>query len=376
LPVVKVAVVRQRPDLFRANAGTATVLFDMTAGIGVANVLGVGDPDVHFIDGQWTMFLGGFTTGFAVRIFEARLPTGHELDSDDWRLTTMGGRSRRAAALFNPPRLGAWDSHGTHTPSYVRARPVDGSVLERIYYAGRSTVRNGGPRSRYSIGVAERIGGPWRRYPRPVLVGDGSRRSVFEPLVRYQDGLWKMWFQRAPHEVGRGEQPDYELCYTESADGIGGWSPPKVVFGSDEGYFDNSVQALDGGFEMLLARGSNLYGTSPYPPQGIWWVRAKSATPIRSAWTRDPVPILDAESDPPAWLSRGAFGPDFQYGRRVHDSATLYVFTSGTSAAPPWPRLVLTRLRERRLPPIPVPFALAVGRLTIPNARQSLPAAG
>ncbi|GAB3233817.1 hypothetical protein [Mycolicibacterium hippocampi] len=358
------------PDLWRAKGGSEHLLFDMGAGLGVCNVIGLGDPDVHLVDGRWTMFLGGFTTGFTVRIFTARLPTGHELDSNAWSLSTVPGHRRWARSLFRPPRFGAWDSHGTHTPSYVLGRDSVGNPLERIYYAGRGTWHNGGPRSRYSIGVAERRDGIWRRRDQPVLVGTAELRSVFEPLVRYEDGLWRLWFQWAPHEVGRGEQPEYRLCYTESRDGLAGWSTPVVVFDSDEGYFDNAVHAGRSGVDMLLARGSNLYGTEPFPAQGLWWVRSTSHSGARKSWTERPVQLLDAQSDPPAWLERGAFGPDFRFGRRPEDATTMYVFTSGTAPAPRWWPTAHRRLLRGRLPPVPAPFSLGVGRLTIPNARE------
>ena len=360
------------PDLWRSNGGTETVLFDMAKGLPVRNVIGVGDPDIHLLDGRWMMFLGGFTTGFAVRIFEARLPVGDELDSDRWALRTVPGRPRRAAQLFTPPRLGSWDSHGTHTPSYVSGRSARGTPAQRIYYAGRSTIRNGGPGSRYAIGAAELQEGRWIRRASPVLTGDSRRPSAFEPLVRYEGGTWRIWYLSAPNEVGRDEQPDYELRYRESADGLTQWSAPTTLFTSDEGYFDNTVHPVDGGFEMLLARGSNLYGTKPYPRQGLWWARSHVPSGTRADWTADPVRILDAETAPPWWLERGAFGPEFHYGRRATDETTMYVFTSGTSAATPWLRSAIQRLRERKLPPAPTPFILSVGRLTIPHAGGTL----
>ncbi len=48
----------------------------------VRGVLGLSDPDVHWIDGRWTMFLGGFTTRFRNSLFTAVLPLGAPLASD------------------------------------------------------------------------------------------------------------------------------------------------------------------------------------------------------------------------------------------------------------------------------------------------------
>lgn len=109
------------PDRWRARGGTGAVaLFDMLDGLRpVTNILGVGDPDVHKIDGQWTMFLGGFTTRLRVSLVTATLPRGATLSSTDWALVTEPGRPRRALRLTPDPPRGQWDSSGMHTPSYV-----------------------------------------------------------------------------------------------------------------------------------------------------------------------------------------------------------------------------------------------------------------
>ena len=91
-----------------------------------------------------------------------------------------------------------------------------------------------------------------------------------------------MWYQANPHEVGPGEQPDYELRCTDSVDGITDWSPPQVFAGPDEGFFDNTLAHTSTGWVMILARGSNLHATSDFPAQGLWWTTAPTAS---ADWT-------------------------------------------------------------------------------------------
>ena len=191
---------------------TAVPLFSMVDGMApVTNVLGVSDPDVHRIDGRWTMYLGGFTTRLRVELFSATLPAGAPIGSDGWTLTTQPGSARRALPLVPPPPRGQWDRYGMHTPCYVGG-PDD----RRIYYAGRRSRAHTGPTSRYAIGVLRQVGGRWVRHGPPVMAGTTERPSALEPLVRCDDGIWRMWFQSTVSEPGPGEMPDYRIHYCES----------------------------------------------------------------------------------------------------------------------------------------------------------------
>lgn len=60
----------------------------------------------------------------------------------------------------------------------------------------------------------------------------------------------------------------------------------------------NAVQEVDGHYEMVVARGTNLHGTEDFPPQGLWWLRSDSPSGRRADWTRDPVRLLDTDHDP------------------------------------------------------------------------------
>ncbi|MCE7011386.1 hypothetical protein LWC34_52545 [Kibdelosporangium philippinense] len=329
---------------------TARVLWDMVDGPMPRGLLGVGDPDVHDIDGQWTMFLGGFSTRFRNRLYRAKLVEGAWVFDTD-------SRGRVAALAPDAPR-GSWDAGGMHTPSYV---PPAGGHGERIYYTGRLTSKHYGPKSRYSIGVLERRDGEWVRRDSPVIVGDSRRSSVLEPLVVYAEGRYRMWYQANPHEVGPGELPDYELRYTESSDGLTGWTPPAVFADSSEGFFDNTVVRRGDEWVMVLARGSNLHGTPDFPEQGLWWMTARHPSGRRSEWSA-PQRLLDTDlPGTPSWFGHGTYGPSLAF----EDPESATVFFSGTRRAPHWPVLALQRLLRLRRPPVPSPFFLATGSITV-----------
>ena len=68
-------------------------------------------------------------------------------------------------------------------------------------------------------------------HPLPAVQGEPPP----DHLLIHTEGRYRMWYQANPHEVGPGEQPDYELRCTDSVDGITDWSPPQVFAGPDEG---------------------------------------------------------------------------------------------------------------------------------------------
>lgn len=312
-------------------------------------LIGVSDPDVHRLDGTWTMFLGAFTSRFVVRLVLAQLPPGAAVEDDAWSLV-IDGRGR-AVELGAPPGRGAWDAAGMHSPSYVR-----GPDAERIYYAGRSSRRITGPGSRYAIGCLERRDGVWWRRPGPVLAGDPARPSALEPYVLHAGGRWRMWFLSAIGEIGRGEQPDYELRYTESDDGID-WAAPQTFATVEEGFFDNAVVRGTDAWRMVLARGTNLHGTTPFPGQGLWL--AEAAVPHgRPAWS-PPRRLLDTDDAAQDWYAAGVCGPSV-----VARGDTLHVFATGTGARRSWWRSAVGEVRAGRTPPVPSPYVLTTGRFT------------
>ena len=359
-------------DRWRATGATeAAVFFDMRTGLRpVRNVWGVSDPDVHKLGGRWVMFLGGFTNRLKVLLFSATLPEGAPLSSTAWSLVTEPGRPGQAVPLTPAPPRGQWDARGMHTPSYVRGRlpGPGGREEERIYYAGHASRAVTGKHSRYAIGYLVRTPTGWQRHGPPVHTGTRQRPSVLEPRVRYDDGVWRMWYLSAPHEVGRGELPDYRLEYVEGDDGIH-WSAPQVLFSTEDGFFDNAVQHVDGHYEMVVARGTNLYGTAGYPAQGLWWLRSPRLSGRRADWTGTPVRLLDTDIDPLPWFANGGCGPSFHYGDTEADRDTMYVFFTGTYARASWLKVAAGRLAHRRRPPVPAPFHLATGRIAIPGFR-------
>ena len=349
------------PDLWRSQgAHRPHVLWDMLDGPMPQGVLGIGDPDVHLISGRWTMFLGGFSTGFRNRLYRATLADGGTPGGGPWQLD-LDTRGRAAAVTPDPPRA-AWDGAGMHTPSYVP--PVAGRPA-RIYYTGRSTRRHYGPASRYAIGVLEHKNGRWCRRENPVLEGAAPRSSVLEPFVIHTEGRYRMWYQANPHEVGPGEQPDYELRCTDSVDGITDWSPPQVFAGPDEGFFDNTLAHTSTGWVMILARGSNLHATSDFPAQGLWWTTAPTASADRADWS--PLQRLLDTDHPgtPPWMARGTYAPALAVTETNSDSTQAAVLFTGTRAAPSWPRLALHQLARLRRPPVPAPFYLATAAITV-----------
>lgn len=353
------------PDLWRASGSAeAVVLFDMARGIPARNVLGLSDPDVHLVDGRWTMFLGGFTTRFRVAIFRATLPPGAPIASTAWSLVTDPRDRRYALQLVDDPPRGAWDRNGMHAPAYVRAVGPDGASDERIYYAGRSSAATTGPRSRYAIGCLRRTPRGWVRHGPPVHVGTARRPSVLEPLVRFEGGVWHMWYLSAIGEVGRGELPDYRIEHTTSEDGLR-WGAPHVLFTGDDGFFDADVRRVGDGYTMIVARGTNLYATPEFPPQGLWLLRAAAVSGDRSDWSAEPMRVLDTDVAPRPWFAAGACGPSLVHGDTDADADAMYVFFTGTAGRVSWWRRAASRLLRGRCPPVPAPYYLATGRITV-----------
>lgn len=342
-----------------STAGRAQVVWDMVDGPMPRGLLGVGDPDLHVVDGVPTMFLGGFSTGFRNRLYRARPAPGGGLDSARW-VIDADARGRARALVADPPRDG-WDRAGMHTPSFVPA--VDGRPA-LMYYTGRASLKHYGARSSYAIGVLEERDGRWVRREEPVLRGSAPRTSVLEPLVVHDRGRYVMWFQANPHEIGPGELPDYEIRVAESADGLT-WSAPRVFAGPEEGFFDNAVHRVGDRWAMVLARGSNLHGTPRFPRQGLWVATAREASPVRADWSA-PVRVLDTDlPGTPEWMARGVYGPALHGLGDAGDSGdsgdAVLVYTA-TREAPGWAAFNARRLLRGRSPVVPSPFYLAVGR--------------
>ncbi|MCO8270236.1 hypothetical protein M1L60_06465 [Actinoplanes sp. TRM 88003] len=240
--------------------------------------------------------------------------------------------------------------------------PPHGELGARIYYAGRAGVRHYGEGSEYSIGVlTQGPQGEWARRGTPVLRGWPGRPSVLEPLVIPVDSGYRMWFLATPHEVGPGEQPDFELHVSDSADGLR-WEPPRRFSTAAEGWFDNAVHPAPHGWEMILARGTNLHGTRPYPGQGLWVTRCATPSPDRAAWS-PPERVLDTDAPgTPSWMAREVCGPSvvpLADGRRL-------VFLTGTHDVGSWRHAARRRWATARRLAVPSPYFLTTGAVTVP----------
>ncbi|MQA15845.1 MAG: hypothetical protein GEV09_17320 [Pseudonocardiaceae bacterium] len=333
-------------------------LFDVAAGFGpIRNLVAAADPDVQWIGDRWWMFFGAANvvaegSSFAVNLFTASLPSGAPLSSPDWTITTTADQPHRAQPLVELPEQGRWDEW-LHTPSYVygpSARSVTGergieTMRERIYYTGSSGAEAGAEGRPYSIGVMERAGNTWVRRGEPVLRGTTATPCVFEPKVRFLEGKWRMWYLAAPKQAGPGELPEYRIEYVDSDDGLE-WGPARETFPVTDNYFDAAVTPRHNGYDMIVARGPNLFATPGFPSQGLWWLGARLPSSERTAWTTDPVRILDADQGQP-WYTAGVFGPCARYGDTEYDRDTLYVFFAGAAN------------------PVPRPYVFSIGRLAI-----------
>lgn len=170
-----------------------------------------------------------------------------------------------------------------------------------------------------------------------------------------------MWYLATPHEVAPGEQPDYELRTTTSIDGRTDWTPPHVWSTAKEGFFDNAIIDTGSGWTMILARGTNLHGTIPFPEQGLWRCAAQTPSPQRSAWS-PPVKVLDTDpATTPAFMGQGLCDPAL--ARRPDGS--LAVFATGTWRYRSWARLAASRLRQGHQIPVPAPFHLGAAVFTL-----------
>lgn len=350
-----------------------TKLFDMRDGYApIRNILGLSDPSVHYIDNQWVMFIGGYNTSLKTNIYSLRLPKGDKLNSNNWQLDTVEGKPQLAAALIQQPtpEQSEWDGYGLHSPSYVKGK-VDGHWRERIYYAGQSSKKITDNDSPYKIGFMEKTADGWQHQDRPLdISGDKERPNVLEPKVEYLDGKWHMRYAMTPVESSKHAWPDYTIMHTESDDGVN-WSMPTVFFSNEEGYFDSVVVPFEKGYGMAVTRNSNLYGRSPFPPQGIWWLTAPTLSSRREDWTREPIQLLDPATDTDGWYRNGMCGPTLQFGNTSDDQDTIYIFFAGTTERTNWFTGSLRRILQKKGPLPPAPYFLTIGRLEVPKSELS-----
>ena len=113
------------------------------------------------------------------------------------------------------------------------------------------------------------------------------------------------------------------------------------------------------GWGVLLARGTNLHGTVPFPGQGLWGMRATTPSSDRAEWS-PAQRVLDTDMPgTPPWMGRGVCGPSvvpLPDGRRR-------VFLTGTREAGSWWQAARVRATRAHRLPAPSPYFLPTGAI-------------
>lgn len=334
------------------------IIYNMLEGYNpITNLIGTGDPNVHYIDGQWHMFLGGFQRNFKNNIFCATLSKGHSLgDALKWHINTDPSNPKKALSLVPQPPKGGWDSYGLHEPNYVEGKNPDGSPCYRIYYTGRGSKNEHGKGTSFAIGFIEKTADGWRRHPSPIITGDERNLSVLGPKVIHDEGKWKMWYRATPYETIKGKYPKTEIYYSESTDGVSGWSKPTVFFAREDEVSHAFVAKINDGYHMLTTASPNQCHEKPSPEQRLRLFSTTKASGNRNDWTEDAAHLLDADGGAD-WYANGFFGASMCQD----ETAAYYVFFSGVHLHINWFVYAIKRLVRFKKPPFPAPFYFTIG---------------
>lgn len=294
----------------------STRIFDAGKGYGACTGLRTFvDCTVLKRDARWRMYGCGLSSDDReIQMFSASLPEGAPLAATGWQIKVEASDPGRPALLAGKSKSHEWDGKGgRHCPSYVKGFDLEKNAwFERIYYAGAARDHMGP----YSIGYLEWDGEKWVDQITPAFIASEQweHGSVYEPNLIYHDGKWKMWY------VAGANQDDYLVQgYAESPDGRTNWSAHQVVFAPEEKVFDFCVLPVGDGFEAVFSRvdvRTNVVEKEDLPNTGLWWCRAKSASPRISDWS-EPVRI----SGPGPWK------PCLRYGES--DPQKMFVFCDG-----------------------------------------------
>jgi hypothetical protein len=316
--------------------------FDPATGSAGSEVL---DSSVAHRDGRWWMCLAGQAEGYGPPdIFSASLDPGAPLSAQGWTLTRAADGTLTPVASRDASR--PWDGNGgRHCPSYVRGwDPHKHKWVERIYYAGAAG-HIFGP---YTIGFLQWEGARWIDCHEPVFgpAEDWEHGSVYEPNLVYHDGKWRMWY------VAGANRDDYIVHgYSESDDGISGWSAHAIFAPPEMKMFDFCVRRRGNCFDAVFSRVSVKDGMPP-PETGLWWCRAETPSSHLSEWGQ-PVQIMTAEDR--GWHS-GPFKPSLAFDER--DDGRALVFFDGiypTGGPGPFPFAFTLGCLEMALPPSSAP---------------------
>jgi hypothetical protein len=287
-----------------------TTIFDECRGYDPVSNLGTfTDATVAKRGDRWWMFASGFDKNLGdLNIFSASLPPDAPLSVSGWTITTDSADPGKAVPVCGKTLSRGWDGKGgRHCPSYVRGYDAKtGKLIERLYYSGAS----GDFLGPYTIGFLEWDSRNWVDQALPAFVAneEWERGSVCEPNVIYHDGKWKMWYA-----AGNNLEDYVVQGYSESVDGLTGWTQHQIVFPWAERVFDFNVRpTVEGSFEAIIAR-INTKGRKDLPKTGLWWTRSETPSSRIEDWS-EPVRI----AEPVAWK------PSLQYGE--DDPSEMLVF--------------------------------------------------
>ncbi len=297
-----------------------TKLFDPADGFApLTDAWAITDATLAKRGDQWWMYMAGKATNRpSIDLFSASLPEGTPLSISGWEVTASLQDATKIALLGKQEASAPWDlKGGRHCPAYVRGwDPGRCEWVERIYYAGGAE-NVWGP---YTIGYLEWDGTEWRDQASPAFIAneEWEHGSVYEPNLIYDEGKWKLWYV-----AGSNQERYLVQGYAESTDGRSNWSKHKIVFPAEERVFDFCVNKRADELEAVFSR--VWLGEGPPPANtGLWWCKAKTASPDISQWSK-PVQILTSEDR--RWFS-GPWKPSLHYSET--DPNVMLVFFDGT----------------------------------------------
>ena len=329
------------------------------------NLLGIGDPNVHKIDGQWWMYFGGMQRNFTNNLFSASLPKGELLSPDmQWQITMDPNNPNKAQPLIQQPDKGEWDHFGLHEPCFVAGEKRDNAdkwvPCRRIYYSGRTGRNVFGKNTTYSISLLELTESGWQRHEAPVITSDRLSNSALAPKVIYDcdKKKWHVWYLADVTEPVKSKD-ESEIFHSESDDGII-WEAPKSFFGRDDKIAHTYVlRRSDGAYEMLLSTIANFSGESSYPEQKLWVSIAQIPSGNRADWS-EPQEILAAAGGK-VWYANGFFGSSICEADAKNEEGEQYVFFTGVRGSMNWLTFAIKKLLALEKPPPPAPFYFAIG---------------
>lgn len=114
---------------------------------------------------------------------------------------------------------GTFDEHGIMPASVLEK---DGLVY--LYYSGWSQ-SVGVPYNNYTgVAISEDGGQSFKKYSQAPIIDRTLKElySATSPCVRYEEGLWHMWYCSGTHwhQIGNNLEHTYDIKYAQSSDGL------------------------------------------------------------------------------------------------------------------------------------------------------------